>query len=119
MTETRKMDPAWKMRWVAALRSGEYKQGREALRSDDDSFCCLGVLTDLCVKEGLVGQWKRLGPDSDYEVDKTAGVAPPSVERVTGLPSPDPEVSERETLSCLNDSGSSFEEIADLIEEVL
>lgn len=35
-----------KAKWVAALRSGEYKQGHEHLRVDD-SYCCLGVLCDL------------------------------------------------------------------------
>jgi hypothetical protein len=33
-------------RWVAALRSGEYKQGRDQLRTPGGSFCCLGVLAE-------------------------------------------------------------------------
>lgn len=37
-------------RWVAALRSGEYKQSKEELRGKD-GFCCLGVLCDLYSKE--------------------------------------------------------------------
>lgn len=32
--------------WIAALRSGKYKQNRASLRCDD-RFCCLGVLCDL------------------------------------------------------------------------
>ena len=32
--------------WTAALRSGDYQQGKEYLRSDD-CFCCLGVLADI------------------------------------------------------------------------
>lgn len=28
--------------WIAALRSGEYKQGRRML-VEDDKYCCLGV----------------------------------------------------------------------------
>jgi hypothetical protein len=32
--------------WVAALRSGLWKQGRNRLR-DGDKFCCLGVACDL------------------------------------------------------------------------
>ena len=39
-------------RWVTALESGEYKQGRDRLRDGDD-FCCLGVACDL---SGL-GEW--------------------------------------------------------------
>ncbi|MFO0452755.1 MAG: hypothetical protein ACK52I_29555, partial [Pseudomonadota bacterium] len=36
--------------WVAALRSGKYKQGRHALHSikdNNETFCCLGVLCDI------------------------------------------------------------------------
>lgn len=33
--------------WIAALRSGKYKQGRAALRNADDTYCCMGVLCDL------------------------------------------------------------------------
>ena len=39
-------------RWVAALRSGEYKQGTEVLCDYDEDgnavgFCCLGVLQNI------------------------------------------------------------------------
>lgn len=46
MNEQR-MNPEIKARWVAALRSGEYKQGRGDLRRESGEFCCLGVLCDL------------------------------------------------------------------------
>ena len=32
--------------WTTALRSGDYQQGEEYLRSSD-CFCCLGVLADI------------------------------------------------------------------------
>ena len=35
------------MQLVKALRSGEYVQGLERLRSEDDKFCCLGVACDI------------------------------------------------------------------------
>ena len=34
-------------KWLAALRSGQYKQGKQTLRSDDNKFCCLGVALDI------------------------------------------------------------------------
>lgn len=37
-------------RWVAALESGEYKQGQRRLRCNDE-YCSLGVLCDLYSKE--------------------------------------------------------------------
>lgn len=39
-----------KERWIAALRSGEFKQGRAALFKDG-KYCCLGV---LAVQAGAV-----------------------------------------------------------------
>ena len=51
------MNKRVKKLWLKALRSGEYKQGREQLVTtlDDpnipDRFCCLGVLQDLYHKE--------------------------------------------------------------------
>jgi len=39
-----KMNPDDKTKWVAALRSGEYKQGAGRLYiPETDSYCCLGV----------------------------------------------------------------------------
>jgi len=34
-------------RWVEALKSEKYKQGKLHLRDSDDNFCCLGVLCDI------------------------------------------------------------------------
>ncbi len=43
--------------WTEALRSGEYKQGSGFLRKENN-FCCLGVLTDLFLKENSdKGSW--------------------------------------------------------------
>lgn len=44
------MKKALKAKWVAALRSGKYKQGEEYLKltgSAGNTFCCLGVLCDI------------------------------------------------------------------------
>lgn len=37
------MNSELKAKWVAALRSGQYRQGKEALYADG-AYCCLGVL---------------------------------------------------------------------------
>ena len=60
-------------RWVAALRSGKYQQTQEELRRSglpgystlEPSYCCLGVLCDLYLKE-VGGFW--IG-DSVQEMD--------------------------------------------------
>jgi hypothetical protein len=39
-----------KAKWLAALRSGEYKQGKSALKDgfgDENKYCCLGVLCEV------------------------------------------------------------------------
>lgn len=39
-------------RWVEALESGKYPQTKGRLR-DSDGFCCLGVLCELAVADGV------------------------------------------------------------------
>lgn len=47
-------------KWVKALRSGKYKQGRGLLAVVDPTskevtgYCCLGVLCELAVKAGVI-----------------------------------------------------------------
>lgn len=38
--------------WIAALRSGKYKQGLGLLNDEQGGFCCLGVLCDLAGRDG-------------------------------------------------------------------
>lgn len=55
-----RMNAAIKARWVAALLSGDYVQGRELLHYDAGvngtapRFCCLGVLCDLAYRDDVV-----------------------------------------------------------------
>jgi hypothetical protein len=50
--------------WLEALRSGKFKQGKDALHKEDSngtqSFCCLGVLGKICADNGLIKQPKRV-----------------------------------------------------------
>lgn len=49
-----------KSRWIAALKLGNYKQGKNFLRKNDE-YCCLGVLCDLMGVE-----WHRNDKDPDF-----------------------------------------------------
>lgn len=48
------MDQAIKRKWVKALRSGKYRQGRDCLKAGG-AFSCLGVLCDI---QGA--DWKKV-----------------------------------------------------------
>lgn len=112
-------------RWITALTSGEYKQAQGALRKGE-GFCCLGVLTDLYVKEnnGCV-QWLPGGDDETYKfrvvgsVSATTAFLPKEVMEWACLRSDDPAPERGDSsLSWRNDHGYSFKEIADDIKEL-
>lgn len=52
-----KMKPGIKRRWIEALTSGKYKQGRDQLKSPESEYCCLGVLCDLYRRSTERGEW--------------------------------------------------------------
>jgi hypothetical protein len=99
---------AIKRKWVAALRSGEYKQtARMLFRSfPEPSHCCLGVLRH-CVtgrNSGTAGQVGGVG---------NGLLSIPFLSRV-GLTE-----TQQTQLARFNDNGSSFDQIANYIEKNL
>lgn len=62
------MHKEWADKWVAALRSGEYKQGFGELKANNNSFCCLGVLCDIVVKETDSIKWSEFEQNNNDEV---------------------------------------------------
>jgi hypothetical protein len=143
------MNEAIKERWLAALRSGKYKQGRGKLKTVDDEYCCLGVLCELAVEDGVIGSfispyetsvWVYSPGDVEHP-DTESGVLPKQVAEWAGIPSSNPYVSitkeeasrmdahkvdyrsdgepSDSTLACLNDGGLVFNQIADVIEREL
>lgn len=90
-------------RWAAALRSGKYKQGKNALRTGKDTYCCLGVLCDI---QGI-------------EIPHGAGTLG-AFENCAGLKSlvgKLPTEQRYQDLAMLNDNGVTFRDIANLIEK--
>jgi len=107
-------------KWVAALRSGEYKQGQRALRYEDltgeTRHCCLGVLCELAGIEITNSQDKlpRAYPAAQWlGIETTTDNLENGVTVVGSL---DGEPPTMHYLSGINDQGVSFERIADLIE---
>jgi hypothetical protein len=97
------MDAELKQKWVTALRSGEYKQGRRALKTIHGTHCCLGVLADVIDPNGWEGRgWKDNTVWLSYNIDTI-----------------DLSDVDQDTLMGMNDcpdDPKSFSEIADYIE---
>lgn len=53
------------LKFIAALRSGKYKQGTGQLRVED-TFCCLGVACDIHRKTTRKGEWVQGPRDFNY-----------------------------------------------------
>lgn len=59
------MNRANMLKWVEALESGKYTQGRSRLRQPDGSLCCLGVACEAAIENGV--ELIRCGDDyPDY-----------------------------------------------------
>ena len=121
------MNKEVKQQWVAALRSGEYKQGKNALRrqyeGEDAEFCCLGVLCDLAVKAGVVKAHQVDGAHTGYGENKNTALLPVEVQEWSGVNEAGEfktgdEPFMRDALTAYNDFlGKTFNQIADVIEE--
>lgn len=111
--------------WVNALRSGEYKQGREVLMNSAGQCCCLGIACELAVKAGVpleVEEKYDLMQDVNARFyDDKPHYPPPPVLKWLGLRDDHGTFGgAAESYDCLalrNDQGESFEQIADLIEK--
>jgi hypothetical protein len=106
------MNAELKAKWVAALRSGEYKQVRGILQQGFgarlEGFCCLGV---LC---------KVNDPSLENVNDVTMPAYHPPFEGYSFIHRLVGEASEVETLVAMNDEEqASFEMIADYIERCI
>lgn len=112
------MNAEIKQRWVDALKSGKYEQGRLDLRKGD-KWCCLGVLCDVVQAEiALPVTQNSEGTVYLFGERHRASVLPEEVQRLTGL-SATGKLSDGRVLANLNDDGVSFSKIAGIIEDQL
>lgn len=105
-----------KQRWVEALRSGQYKQGRGFLKRNN-AYCCLGVLCELHRQDFPNKGWQlnnQHGGQFSYSLRNAVNYPPEEVSDWAGL---GPSV--YNLLADANDSGADFPTIASLIEEML
>lgn len=108
--------------WVKRLRSGKYMQGTGALRrtpvlSEQDKFCCLGVLCEIAVEQGVIPPPARNGAAGSWNYGPSDAIPayvtmpPPKVLQWAGLGQMSANL-----LASLNDKGETFGEIAKRIE---
>lgn len=116
----------FRQRWVKALRSGRYKQGKGVLRSPDDQYCCLGVGLDLLDSDkwtksaqapgnmtvenpSVVGfAWGRKRSVHNWDA---CGLPPRNALDLLGI-----SEAQATDLAEANDDGTTFDAIADALE---
>lgn len=122
-------------KWVEALRSGNYEQGDGALCSvtevGEKLYCCLGVLTHIYITEHNDTNFGFTPLRERREADKIAYVStcgdvdtqylPTAVRKWAGMKTEDGtlpnDIHGEDTLAGLNDCGSEFSDIADIIKQ--
>lgn len=147
---TAMMNSDIKERWVKSLRSGNFVQTTNKLQSQGsdvrpDGYCCLGVLCELAIEDGVINKYKEKASyvDSYHFGNETDGygqfLTPRAAWRWAQMEDSNPQfwidkgdlpksVDPDETviaegdqylvsLTGLNDGGASFEEIATIIEK--
>lgn len=131
-------------KWIEALRSGEYRQGKGYLnryKNGESLFCCLGVACEVAMKNGVVVDTKKEMGGGEIEAvvwyDGTSTTLPLSVQNWLGLGNSNPYVLDQRgdwwyegvrsgnvdtmegysSLSFINDvGGADFDAISDMIE---
>jgi hypothetical protein len=95
--------------WIDDLLSGKYKQGRYVLKTRNGTYCCIGV---ACERAGVVNI-ENQATSTHQIMDFVYGINTSLAE--------EPEdnrfsyTGECASLAAMNDSGSTFEEIAALL----
>lgn len=127
--------PEVKAKWTAALRSGTYTQGVGQLRDSADNFCCLGVLCEIAVEEGVIppakvsSGWTNYAYGNPEAADIRTGVLPASVQSwafedfepplVAKTNYEDPFLGDHHASNWNDDYDATFHRIADLVETYL
>ncbi len=112
--------------WVAALRSGQYEQGKHGLktlhRSGSFRHCCLGVACEVALGAGVYLREDRIHHHAYVSFDNELTSLPRSVARWLGLEGDyqDPMLDQvdGQPVTCMNANDSrcwDFDQIADAL----
>lgn len=104
------------LKWVEALESGEFQQGKYCLTSGSE-HCCLGVACVVAMRNGVALDVEVVADGTHY--GGQSATLPVQVRDWLGLRTHDShfvtENNEKEQLTALNDKGATFAELAALI----
>jgi hypothetical protein len=109
-------------KWIDRLRNGNIPQTSDALGTKDGERCCLGVLCDIAVEDGIIAKPTEFDGEPALKYADHWSILPDAVMQWAGMASDtgslrntDSVYSDKE-LTELNDTGMPFSEIADVIE---
>jgi hypothetical protein len=108
------MNKRVKALWIEALTSGDYVQGTGSLRKESGigpTFCCLGVLCDLAVKEEKVNSVKDVSGVTYY--DESSSFLPYTVRDWAGLESDSGVLNEKVEYDPQDDEDPDYRDVAD------
>lgn len=104
-------------KWITALRSGDYEQGKSALKSEN-KYCCLGV---ACAINGFteLGKAQFIAPNNTFGITANNGTKDINkiIKSIPKLLIGNEKNHFVELVTDMNDNDKSFEEIADWIEQ--
>ena len=103
------MNKEIKDKWVKALRSGEYKQGRLYLQRDN-LFCCLGVLCKILNVPNIVSDYSNNTMTFDFGKEYNRVHIPFEFREYIGLPA----IVEAKLINMNDELGKDFSQIADV-----
>ena len=110
---SKKLHPKVRSKWTNALRSGEFDQAKGVLRNPSTGgMCCIGVLCHIYGESDKeLDNNKRLPNSTEFNID----IIPKSCD-ILSVRESLVESSPWAILARMNDSGHSFNAIADYIE---
>lgn len=110
--------------WLGRLRSGKYRQTNQVLKrydtDDSAAYCCLGVLADILVEDGLLKERDTHaiadGIANFEPTDPTIAATPEDgLDFAALLPNEIIAVNKQNVYAAMNDGGDAFYAIADRI----
>lgn len=102
-------------KWVAALRSGKYQQGKTML-CENGKHCCLGVACEIAIANGIALE-REVKEDGHVSYgDGFTAIMPLEVTQWLKLSNNLGSNKTGESLAVKNDKGVPFDQIADFIE---